>query len=71
MGKKRTKFSDQIRAAVDASAIRRAHICKDLDWSPTTMSLFMSHQRGLSMTALDDLAEYLGMEVVVKRKKRS
>jgi len=65
MGKKRKrkKFSDQIRQAVDDSGITRYRIWKDTGLSESMLSRFMSGDRGLSMTALDALAKYLDLHV--------
>ena len=58
---KRSSLSDQVRKAVDASGKSRYRIAKDLDISEATMSRFMSGERGLTLTVLDRLAEYLGL----------
>ena len=65
MGKKqnRKKFSVQIRQAVDDSGITRYRIWKDTGLSESMLSRFVSGDRGLSMTALDTLAEYLDLHV--------
>lgn len=67
---KQTKLSDQIRQAVDASGVGRNQICRDIGIDKATLSRFMSGERGLSTPVLDDLADYLGLDVV-KRENES
>ena len=59
-------FSDQIRAAVDASGMSRYRICREIGLSQPTMSRFMAGKSGLSMETLDRLADLLGLVVVSK-----
>jgi hypothetical protein len=59
-------FSDQIRAAVDASELSRYRICKEIGISESTMSRFMAGKGGLSMGSLDPLASLLGLEIATK-----
>jgi len=63
--KQRMKFSDQVRRAIDDSGMTRYAICKQLDFSESVMSKFMSAKCNLSMETLDRLADLLGMNVVV------
>ena len=62
------RFSDQIRAAVDASGMSRYRICKEIGLSQPTMSRFMAGRTGLSMESLDRLADLLGLDVVTQPK---
>jgi transcriptional regulator with XRE-family HTH domain len=64
----RTRFSDQIRAAVDASGMSRYRICKEIGLSEAAMSRFMSGKAGVSLAVLDRLAELL---TVVTRRRAS
>ena len=61
------RFSDQIRDAVNASELSRYSICKAIGLNQGAMSRFMAGKSGLSMDALDRLAEHIGLEVVAKR----
>lgn len=70
MAKKRVKLSDQVRRAVDKSGMSRYAICKALGMDQATMSRFMAGGGGLSMAYLDALADYLGLEIVVRPKKK-
>ena len=68
MAARRTKLSDEVRAAVDASGFSRYRIAKELDISESTMSRFMNGRAGLSMEYLDRLAELLGLHIVAEPK---
>jgi transcriptional regulator with XRE-family HTH domain len=69
MTKRRRKFSDQVRRAVDASGLSRYRICKMLDLSEATMSRFMSGQGGLTMGTLDKLADLLDLNLTASKRK--
>jgi transcriptional regulator with XRE-family HTH domain len=58
---KKSSLSDQVRRAIDASGKSRYRIAKDLSVSEATLSRFMSGERGLTLTLLDRLADYLGL----------
>jgi plasmid maintenance system antidote protein VapI len=66
MGNK--KLSDEIRDAVNASAMSRYAIAKALGIAESTMSRFMNGKGGLSMEYIDRLAALLGLHIVAKRK---
>lgn len=61
---------DKIRAAIKASGATRYRIAKDLDISQAQLSRLMSGERGLSIEALERLAEYLGLEIILRPKRR-
>jgi transcriptional regulator with XRE-family HTH domain len=63
---KHKRFSDQIRAAVDASGLSRYAICKAIGFNQGAMSRFMAGKGGLSMEMLDRLADLLGLAVVAR-----
>jgi transcriptional regulator with XRE-family HTH domain len=71
MAKKRTKFSDEIRAAVERSGLSRYAICKALGIPQSSMSRFMSGENWLGQDTLDALAELLDLHVAAgKRPKK-
>lgn len=71
MTKKRTRFSDEIRAAVDQSDMSRYAICKVLGIPQSSMSRFMN-ENWLRQETLDALAELLDLHVVIgKRRKKT
>jgi hypothetical protein len=69
MPKKHRKFSDQIRQAIGDSGESRYRIAKETGLNEAALGKFFHGERGLSMESLDKLAEYLGLEVVTKRRK--
>ena len=66
MTRTRTKLTDQLRQAIDAADRTRYRIALDAGIDHATMSRFM-HGAGLSMEALDAIAEALGLELVARR----
>ena len=66
MNPKRTKLSDQVRNAVNASGGSRYAICKAGGIDQSTISRFMAGKIGLSWQTLDALADVLGLDVVAR-----
>ena len=66
----RKPLTDELRAAIDASAMSRYAICRAIDLDPAVMSRFMSGQRGLTLKVLDRLAEYLGLELAPRQQRK-
>jgi hypothetical protein len=64
MAKKRLRFSDELRQAVDGCGRSHYRLCKELGIAESTLSRFMSGERGLTMKCLDALAELLDLHVV-------
>jgi predicted XRE-type DNA-binding protein len=71
MAKKRTKLSDEIRQAVDASGMSRYAICKQLGILQSSLSRFMSGKGGLMMASLDALAELLDLHLATGPRRQS
>ena len=69
MGKKRTKMSDQIRAAVESCGVSRYEICKQTGIQQAALSRFMAGT-GITTSTLDKLAEYLGLRIVIDGKPK-
>lgn len=61
--KTRVPLSDQLRNAIETSGESRYRISKDTGLSEPTLSRFMSGERGLTMTAIDILADYLDLNL--------
>ena len=61
---KRLKLTEQVRQAIDACGETRYRICKNTGLDNATLCRFMSGERGLSMEALDTVAEYLELSIV-------
>jgi len=70
MARKPKTVSEQIRAAIASSEVSRYRIAHDCNIAESTLSRFMAGEQGLSMQAIDTLAEYFGLELVKQRKRR-
>lgn len=66
---KRTKLSDQIRSAVDASGMSRYRICKELGIAQSTFSRFMSGG-WLGVENMDALADLLGLNITTGKRNQ-
>ena len=64
MSKRRTKLSDQMRHAIEASGMSRYAVCKEIGLSQSTMSRFMHGEGGLSIDMLDRIADVLKIDIV-------
>jgi transcriptional regulator with XRE-family HTH domain len=65
---KRTKFSDQVRRAVEASGLTRYRIWQETGIDQSTLSKFVTGKAALSMEALDKLADLLDLNVTAGKK---
>jgi plasmid maintenance system antidote protein VapI len=70
MAKKRFTFSDELRRAVDDCGLSRYRLCKELGIAESTLSRFMSGERGLTMKCLDRLSELLDLHVTTGERRR-
>ena len=61
---------DDIRKAIKASGKSRYRIWKDTGISEGQLSELMAGTKGLSIEALERLAEYLGLEIIIRPKRR-
>ena len=57
-------------AAVEASGVSQYHIAQATGIEQSTLSRFMAGTGGMTVETLDKLAEYLGLEIVVKGKAK-
>jgi len=70
MGKKgRELVSDQIRRAIEESKVSRYEIAKQSGIDESALAKFFNGSRGLSMTALNRLGEFLDLKVSLGKKK--
>jgi transcriptional regulator with XRE-family HTH domain len=60
---------DAIRQAIDRSGRTRYRIARDTGLDESNLSKLMRGEAGLSIESLTKLAEYLGLELVVRPKK--
>jgi len=65
MKAKRVRLSDQVRRAVDSCGASRYRLSKATGLSQSQLSRFMAGHIGLSMHALDMLADVLQLRIVV------
>ena len=68
MSAKRHKFSDQIRRAIIASGKSRYRLAKETGIDTATLSRFIHRKGGLSIEAIDALADLLGWNLDAKAK---
>lgn len=66
----RRRLTNELRAAIDASAMSRYAICRAIDLDPAVMSRFMSRQRGLSLDTLDKIARLLDLHIIKGKHQR-
>lgn len=71
MAKKLSSLGDQIRAAIDASGLTRYRICKETGIEEASMSRFMLRKGGMTLAALERVAELLQLEVTMHGPKKS
>jgi transcriptional regulator with XRE-family HTH domain len=69
MARRRLKFSDQLRRAVDVSGLSRYRIAKLLNVSESLLSRFMAGKGGLSFATLDALAGVLDLHVAAGKRR--
>ena len=62
---------DQIRQAIQTSGKTRYRIWQETDIAEAQLSRLMKGKSGLSIESLEALADCLGLEVVIRKKKRS
>lgn len=60
---KPTRFSDQLRDIVRDCDISPAEIARQTGIDKSTLSRFLSGERGLPMATVDSLSEFLRLEI--------
>ncbi len=60
---RRATFTAQLQAAINASAMTKYRISKETGISQSTLSLFCTGKRGLSLHAIDLLVALLDLEL--------
>ena len=65
-----TPILDDIRKAIKNSDATRYRISKDTGINESQLSALMAGRKGLSIEALERLADYLRLNVVLKPKSR-
>lgn len=62
---------DEIRRTIRNSEQTRYRIAKESGMSQGQLSRLMTGERGLSVESIELLAEYLGLEILVRPKRHS
>jgi len=70
MARKRTRLTDQLRAAIAGSDKSMGQIARESGIDIATISRFMHRRGGLSMDGLDQIAEVLGLSLTTSGGKR-
>jgi predicted XRE-type DNA-binding protein len=65
-----SKILDQIRQAILSSGKTQYRISVETKISRSRLSKLMKGKLGLSIEALEELAEYLGLEITIHPKKK-
>lgn len=64
------KLENAIRKAINASGQTRYRIAQETGVSQAMLSRFINGERGLSVVMLELLADYLGLEIIIRPKRR-
>jgi hypothetical protein len=62
-------ISEEIRKAILTASVTRYRISQDTGIQESTLCRFVSGERGLSMIAIDQLADYFGFKIVRAKGK--
>lgn len=68
MPKKKSGLIDQLRDAVRNAEVSRYRIAQDTGVAESALSRFVNGTAGLSMEGIDLVADYLGLEIIQRRK---
>ena len=63
-------ISDQLRQAIESADESRYEISRQTGVAQQTLSKFVLKERGISLAALDAVAEFLGLELVKRTKSK-
>ena len=64
------RLLDEMRGAIETSGKTRYRIAQESGIAESMLSRLMSGERGLSIDALETLADYLGLEIVMRPRRR-
>jgi transcriptional regulator with XRE-family HTH domain len=65
-----SKLLDEMRRAIDASDKSRYRLSKETGIDEGQLSKLMSGKKGLSYEALERLVDALGLEIVIRQKRK-
>ena len=61
---------NQLRQAIESSGLSRYRICQESGIDKAHMSRLMSGERSLSIDGLETLADCLGLEIIIRLKRK-
>ena len=64
------KILNELKAGIKASGLSRYRIAQDTGIDESALSRLMSGERGLSIEWAERVADYLGLEIVIRPKRR-
>ena len=64
------KVLDEIREVIERSGTSRYAISKATGVSQAQLSRLMAGQSGLSIASLERVADYLGLEIIIRPKRQ-
>jgi transcriptional regulator with XRE-family HTH domain len=62
--------NEQIKAAIEASGMTRYQISKESGIAQSQLSRLMNDKQGMRVETLEQLADFLGLEIIVRKKRR-
>ncbi len=65
-----TKLEEAIRKAIERSGQTQYRIAKETGIAQSALSRLLSGERGLKADAIERIADYLGLEIVIRPKRR-
>ncbi len=65
--KKRLRFSDQLKAAIEASELSQYRIAKESGIARSSLSQFMTGKRSMSLANIDAILEVLDLELTPRQ----
>ena len=66
-----SKILDAIRAAIEATEESRYSICQATGIDQGQMSRLIAGKSGLSVEAVEKLADHLSLEIIIRAKRRT
>jgi transcriptional regulator with XRE-family HTH domain len=63
-------ITEDVRNAIKADPRPKKELAELVGLQPESLSLFMNGHRGVSLSALDRIAEVLELEIVGRKRKR-
>jgi len=61
---------DELKIAIESSSLSRYLIAQETGIPQSALSRLMSGERGLSVENVEILADYLGLEIIIRPKRR-